>query len=218
MRRKTFLVCSAVALLTLGACSRSGTNAPTTDTSTPAATPAGSEIATTPGAAAPGAATAPAPAASAPGPASTQGFVTTAAISDMYEIAAARIALKQTKNEAVKAFAAKMIRDHSATTAAIKTIIADGQAAVTAPDAMDVAHKTMIAALDQAGAAGFDKTYLDQQVSAHNDAVALFKTYSAQGDNPALKAFAKATEPKIEQHLNMAQKLDSTATMSPGGG
>lgn len=136
-----------------------------------------------------------------------QGFVTTAAISDMYEIAAGKIAQKKATAANVKAFATRMIHDHTASTAAIKKALAKSGGAITPPADMDDAHKTMINALNQA-AVGFDKTYMDQQVDAHTKAVSLFQGYSTSGDNPALKQFAATTLPTIQSHLDMANKID----------
>jgi len=135
-------------------------------------------------------------------------FVKIAAISDMYEISAAKIAEKQSRNAAVKAFAARMIHDHSATTAAVRKILASGTVNATAPADMDGKHESLIGDLNQATPNAFDKTYMDQQVQAHNEAEGVFKSYASQGDNDALKQFAKDTAPKIQSHLDMAQRID----------
>ncbi len=137
-----------------------------------------------------------------------QGFVTAAATSDMYEIAAAKIVQQKSKTPAVKAFAAKMIHDHSASTAELKKILAGGGINATPPAALDDRHSGMIADLNQAAAAGFDKAYMDQQAAAHTEAVALFQGYAGGGDNDALKAFAAKVLPTIQGHLDMAKQMD----------
>lgn len=137
-----------------------------------------------------------------------QGFVTAAATSDMYEIAAAKVAEQKSKTPAVTAFAAKMIHDHSASTAELKKVLAGGAISATPPAAMDEHHSGMISALTQAPAAGFDKAYMDQQVAAHSEAVALFQGYTSGGDNDALKAFAAKVLPTIQSHLAMAKQMD----------
>ena len=53
----------------------------------------------------------------------------------------------------------------------------------------------------------FDKTYADQQVAAHKEAVDLFKKYASKGDDPDVKQFAEKTLPTIEHHLEEAKKL-----------
>jgi putative membrane protein len=46
-----------------------------------------------------------------------------------------------------------------------------------------------------------------QQVTAHQDAVALFESYAKGGDDPELKKWAAKTLPNLKRHLTMAQKL-----------
>ncbi len=148
--------------------------------------------------------------AASPAPAATAAdFVTAAGQSDMFEIAAAKIAQQKSKEAKVKAFAAKMIHDHTMTTDEVKKLVASGKVKATPPTALDSKHQGMIDALNQADGKGFGKTYMDQQVQAHTDALSLFQAYASGGDNPDLKTFASDTAPKIQQHLDMAKQLDS---------
>lgn len=189
------------AALALGACHKPNPAADTANSAATTANPvvAGAEDATA-GAVGAAAATA--------GATTTAGFVTGAATSDMYEIAAAKIAAQKSSNPKVKAFAAKMIHDHTASTAALKKILAGGGATATPPAAMDKRRDGMIDNLNAAAPADFDKTYMDQQVAAHNEALTLFKGFADHGDNDALKAFAAKTSPTIQSHLDMANKID----------
>ena len=150
----------------------------------------------------------PPPATPAASATTAQGFVTGAATSDMYEIAAAKVAQQKSKTPAVKAFAAKMIHDHGASTAELKKVLAGGGINATPPAAMDDRHNGMINDLNQAPAGGFDKAYMDQQVAAHTEAAALFQGYASGGDNDALKTFAAKILPTIQSHLDMAKQMD----------
>jgi putative membrane protein len=179
----------------------SANNAADTTTNTVAsANPAvaGAEDAT---AAAVGAAAAPAAAAT------SSGFITAAANSDMYEIAAARIARQKATDPAVKAFAARMIHDHTLSTEGLKKAIATGAVTASLPADMDERRKGLIDNLEKAAPADFDKTYIDQQVAAHNEAASLFKGFADHGDNDALKTFATKTTPTIQDHLAMAKQI-----------
>ena len=53
----------------------------------------------------------------------------------------------------------------------------------------------------------FDAAYDQMQVQAHEEAVALFESYAANGDNPDLKSWAAMTLPHLNEHLAMAKKL-----------
>ena len=138
---------------------------------------------------------------------STQDFVTEAANSDMLEIESSK--LVAAKGDARhKAFAEQMIKDHTATSAELKTLVGSGKVQVNLPAAMDKAHGAKLDKLNSLSGADFIKAYEDMQVSAHKDAVSLFDRYAKGGDNPALKGFAAKTLPHLREHLKMAQDLN----------
>jgi putative membrane protein len=139
-----------------------------------------------------------------------QGFVDAAAISDMYEIQAAKIAARSSSNADVKAFAAHMIQDHSRSAAKLQALLGKGDIHATAPPDLDERRKVLLDNLNAAKPEDFDKTYVDQQVAAHQEAVTLFKGYADHGDNNALKAFAASVLPTIQNHLAMAKDLRSS--------
>ena len=55
--------------------------------------------------------------------------------------------------------------------------------------------------MSKAAAGSFDKAYVDAQVSAHNEAIPLFRAYAKSGEGE-LKSFAERTLPVIEGHNN----------------
>ena len=56
----------------------------------------------------------------------------------------------------------------------------------------------------------FDKAYANNQVAAHKQTIELYRQYLEEGDNEALKAYAKATLPTLEGHLRHAEALAKT--------
>ena len=146
---------------------------------------------------------------------STQGFTEAAAISDMYEVEAAKIALARSQRADVKAFAQKMLDAHTGTTTELKGIITAEKINVTLPTALDDRRKGMIDNLTGASAADFDGRYIDQQEMAHNEASTLFKNYADNGDSAALKQFAATTLAAINQHLGEARALDEADDNNP---
>ena len=60
----------------------------------------------------------------------------------------------------------------------------------------------MIDALNSASAADVDKTYVDQQVTAHKDALALMTAYATGGDTAQLKDAAGKIAPVVQMHLD----------------
>ena len=138
----------------------------------------------------------------------TDGFVTAAAMTDMYEVEAAKIAQQRSKSADIKKFAAMMVKDHTATTKELKGILTKAAITATPPAEFDERHKGLIDNLKSATADNFDKTYLDQQTAAHEEAETLMKGYADHGEQADLKAFATKVAPKVQMHLDMAKSLD----------
>jgi putative membrane protein len=138
---------------------------------------------------------------------STPDFVKNAAMSDMYEVQAGQIAAQKGQSDAVKQFGQHMVEAHTQTTNELKGIVQAENIKVTPPTALDDAHKKLIDDLNAVSGADFDKSYADQQVKAHKQAVDLFESYAKDGDNAAVKQFASKTLPVIKQHLSDAKTL-----------
>jgi len=138
----------------------------------------------------------------------TQDFVTKAAQSDMLEIQSSKLALTKSDSDKTKAFADRMIKDHTETSKELKTLVSGGKAKADVPAELDKAHKEKLDKLvKQSNGKDFTKDYNDMQVSAHKDAVSLFERYAKEGDNAGLKTFAAKTLPHLQEHLKMAQDL-----------
>jgi putative membrane protein len=109
----------------------------------------------------------------------------------------------------VQEFAATMIKDHTKTSNELKSLVKQGKTA-TIPRQMDEKHTQMLSQLKSASGANFDTSYKQIQVQAHQDAVDLFQSYSQNGDNAELRAWAGKTLPVLKQHLQHVQNLQVT--------
>ena len=137
----------------------------------------------------------------------TGGYVTNAAMADMYEIMAAEVAMEKSKNAEIKKLAAMIKKDHTKAAAEMTEAVKAAPDAKI-PPALDERRQGMIDNLKQAPADGFDKVYLTQQEAAHEEALTLHRTYADAGDVAGLKAHAAKNAPIVEGHLNMVKKLD----------
>jgi putative membrane protein len=133
------------------------------------------------------------------------GYVPAAVMGDMYEIQAADIALQRSQNADVKALAAAIKTDHTAASNAFRALLRTAAPGETAPAALDQRRQGMLDNLRSASAATFDATWLDQQIAAHNEALTLQRGFSDQGS--PLAAHARSVVPKIERHLQEAQRI-----------
>lgn len=135
-------------------------------------------------------------------------FVNKAAKSDAYEIAAAKLAVTNASSQAVKDFAAEMITAHTASTAKIKAAAATATPAITPDPTLTSDQNDDLAELAKKKGAEFDEAYIDDQVDAHQDALALMRDYAEHGDTAALKTAAGEIAPVVQKHLDHAKSLD----------
>lgn len=131
-------------------------------------------------------------------------FVDSASISDLYEVASSELALERASSEAVRSAARMMVDEHMATTRQLRGLIGHDPDLVP-PSTMDARRHGMIEHLIHAD--DFDRTYLDQQVLAHQEAVTLMHSYRDGGDNEALRGFAADVAPIVERHLGHMKAL-----------
>jgi putative membrane protein len=101
-----------------------------------------------------------------------------------------------------------MIRDHTAATRRMATVVRRSGVAMP-PPALIPRHQQMLASLT--AAPDFDAAYMGAQIAAHQESVALFTAYSNGGDNPRLVEFASSTLPALQMHLEAAQALGGGA-------
>ncbi|WP_309087259.1 DUF4142 domain-containing protein [Phenylobacterium sp.] len=144
---------------------------------------------------------------------STEAFVANAAMSDMYEIQAGKLAQEKGQSADVKAFGKMMVADHTAMSNEMKA--AAQAAGVTLPTELDQRRKGMIDNLNAANGADFDKVYMAQQDAAHAEAHTLMTGYAENGDNATLKALAQKAAPKIQAHHDRVKQLQQGGQAAP---
>jgi putative membrane protein len=135
-----------------------------------------------------------------------ESFATQAAVISQAEVELGQIALRNTKNEDVHAFAERMVKDHSAAGKKLQAIAAKEN--LRLPQSLDAEHESLKAKLQALKGAEFDRAYADAMAKGHEKAVALFESASQQTQMPGeLKQFAASTLPTLEEHKDMAHSL-----------
>ncbi|WEX09574.1 DUF4142 domain-containing protein [Chelativorans sp. AA-79] len=133
-----------------------------------------------------------------------QEFATMAAHSNMFEIESSRIALDKAQSDEVRQFAQRMVDDHTMAAEEMKAA-AEADGVNDVPQTLDAAHQQQITELENASADQFDSQYVQMQVAAHQQAVALFSSYAEQ--EGALADFAEKTLPTLQEHLDRIQEI-----------
>ena len=131
-------------------------------------------------------------------------YVPNAAMGDMYEIQAADIALERSQNAQVRELATMIKNDHTAASNAMKAMLPQAAPDIAPPTGLDERRQGLIDNLRSASAENFDRTWIDQQIAAHNEALTLHRGFSNE-DSP-LAAHARSVVPKIEAHLRQAEQ------------
>lgn len=125
-------------------------------------------------------------------------FGNMASISNLFELESSTLAKERAVGDAVKAFADQMITDH--TKAAQDMATAAAEEGVTPATELDDRHQQILDDLGDLEGEEFDAAYIQAQAQAHDEAVALFESYSTAGAEGPLKEFAAKTLPTLQQH------------------
>lgn len=126
--------------------------------------------------------------------------------SNMAEIAAGKLALGKAANPEVKAYAQRMVDEHSKTLAEVQALAqAKG---VELPKELTVKHKAKGAMLEALKGDIFDRTYIKQSGRRdHRVTHEQLKDNMNKIKDPDIKALAMKMQPVVEQHLMAADEL-----------
>ncbi len=131
----------------------------------------------------------------------TEASLRNAALGDMYEIEAGRIALDRSETPVIREIAQAIMDDHREMSAELKTASREATVTFMPPMALDERRQGLIDNLEAASADDFDEVFLDQQEGAHEEALILLRAYADRGDAPELQAAARTAIPTVEGHL-----------------
>jgi predicted outer membrane protein len=134
-------------------------------------------------------------------------FLATAYQDGLAEIQLAQLALQKATNADVKAFAQRMIDDHTQANSKIATLAQ--QSGLSLPTAPGTEQQSIANALATFSGADFDEAYMDENAAAHVKDVLLFRHQSNAGMNEAVKSFAESTLPVLVNHLDTTRSVDA---------
>ena len=139
----------------------------------------------------------------------TEAFARQAAIAEIYDVQAARLALNKAQSPDLRAFAALVIRDHTDGAGALS----EATGGLAAPTYPDREHQTLIDRLNDASDGDFDSLYLQQQASALEGARSAYMAFLNQPSHDhGVRAFAE----KLVSYLNEREKSLADLRRAPG--
>lgn len=143
-------------------------------------------------------------------------FVREAAGGGMAEVELGRLAAGKATNPNVKKFGQMMVDDHSKANQQLAQLAKQKKLEVPAtlpPDAKAAKER-----LSQLSGMEFDRAFMRQMLNDHQKTIALFQRQAESGEDPELRQLAKQTLPVLQQHLELAQQIDSQMSGTPGTG
>jgi putative membrane protein len=132
-------------------------------------------------------------------------FVLKAASGGMLEVELGKVAMIRCKNDNIKAFGERMVKDHGKIGDELKK--AANAAGLLVPEKMNDEHQKEFDRFKEYKGENFDHDYIDYMVNCHEADLAEFTRASKEAQNPAVKDFAAKTLAVVQSHLDKAKKL-----------
>jgi putative membrane protein len=157
-------------------------------------------------AAVPASAQNPAPGAALTASPSVQEFVKQAAMTNLYEIDAGKLAEEKAADGSYRNYAKMIVTDHTKMNNDLKSEVATMQN-VQLPTSLDALHREKLQQLKSEQGAGFERNFRAGQIEGHEAAITLFENFAQSGSNPDLKAMARSSVAILQKHLQRAENL-----------
>jgi len=137
-------------------------------------------------------------------------FATAITQGGMAEVKLGQLAIDRAQNETVKAFAQRMMTDHSKANDRFAEI--STKEGLQLPKKLDPEHQGIAKNLEKLKESKFDVEYMRVQVADHQKTAQLLEYEIGQGQNAAVQDFASDTLPTVLAHLRMAQDTMANLT------
>jgi putative membrane protein len=138
-------------------------------------------------------------------------FVTKVADGGQSEVNLAQLAAERASNPDVRAFAQKLVDDHSKVNSELHSLANTKSVDLDLDNDKDRAYKRLSAK----SGADFDREFIDHMIDEHEDDIKMFEKASVDAKDLDVRNFASKHLADLRQHLQKAQALQSS-TMPTG--
>jgi putative membrane protein len=140
-------------------------------------------------------------------------FVIMAASAGLMEIEASRLALERSRNNDLRAFALRMVDEHSAANKELQGHVS--RLGMAVPQLLPM-HAEELQRLRALEGELFDREYVVQiGVTGHVETTAIYERAATTVSDPELQAFAGRMLPILRNHLQMSEKLAGQLNVPP---
>jgi putative membrane protein len=140
-------------------------------------------------------------------------FMVQAADGGITEVQLGRLATQRAGDPAVRDFGQRMVVDHGRANTELIQIAR--QQGVALPNDMSPEHRALYDRLAVMSGPDFDRAYMRTMVDDHTKDVADFQREAQTGRDPMVRAWAARTLPVLQEHLRLAQTIESRVAGLP---
>lgn len=134
-------------------------------------------------------------------------FIIQASIGNLQEISIGRLAAEQATSPEVKAFANRMVADHTKAEEQLMQLI-KARGFQIPREATDPPVGDLM--LRDTPAKDFDRVYVHMMVPDHRQTVQMFEKYALTGRDPDVRSFVQQTLPVLKEHLASITAIDNS--------
>ena len=134
---------------------------------------------------------------------------------NLAEINAGKMAASKAQSPDVKSFGQKMVQDHSQMLDELKSLAK--QKGVAMPDNAPIKDVAQMKLLERKSGAEFDKEYMEHMVKDHEKDAKDTENIATKAQDPQFKAAVQKAHAKIQEHLQLAQRIASQQGAAAGG-
>ena len=143
-------------------------------------------------------------------------FMTEAASGGRLEVELGNLATQRAASDAVRQFGQRMVTDHGKASMELAALAT--RKGIQLPQSLMATHAAVRDRLATLSGSEFDRAYMQEMVRDHNEDVAAFQREAQSGTDPDVRAWAAQTLPTLQQHLAMAQSVNTQVAGAPGSG
>lgn len=129
-------------------------------------------------------------------------FLSKAGMGGLYEVQAGTLALQKAASADVKAFAQRIVNDHSLANAELSQLATVKGTAL--PTELDGELEKAVEHLRTLSGAEFDKAYMHHMTGDHQADIAEYERAASGSQDADVKVFAAKTLPTLREHLQLA--------------
>ncbi|HZD20341.1 MAG TPA: DUF4142 domain-containing protein [Burkholderiales bacterium] len=134
---------------------------------------------------------------------------------NLNEIEGGKAAAAKAQSPDVKQFAQKMATDHQQMLTELETLAKSK--GISLPQSGSLKDKAEMKMMERSSGAEFDKKYMEQMVKDHQKDAKETQDLAAKAKDPEFKAAVQKAHAKIQEHLQLAQRIASQHGAAAGG-